>query len=236
MFDKLVSLLKATLVERAMSKTKKYVVGRTINYKRDKDGNILVDENGNKLTYPVAGSKEFDDRIRGVVATVTALASARSKYITLPDGSVESISDYKVPSSLQEIIDLGHVYMNRDAINRAEPVFEVQIENFENVLSVSQFNDFWADYNSAQVQKINVKNVVKLSEITVSELEMAMTGTEKMGELGGTITGFASYVAGVHLDYLDGYLHVAPTPVQRELRTWLYEGGRDNNGETGESN
>lgn len=168
-------------------------------------------------------SDNFDQRLDSVVETIVGLMSVKGTVVTV-NGDQYSKSEYKVPTRLVDLIRSGFIYASPDAIDRAEPVFEVS--KVRPNLSPMQFNRFFTDFNvgqcegypSFQLSEVAGRDAVTLEDVQYLEDENGVM--RKLHESGFEIELCA--LLGLNITALSPYLVGYPKPTNMEVVKWLF--------------
>lgn len=168
-------------------------------------------------------SDNFDQRLNDVVNTIVGLMSVKGTIVTV-NGDQYSKSEYKVPARLHDLIRCGSIYASPDAIDRAEPIFEVM--KVQTSLNPMQFNRFFTDFNagqfegypSLQLAEVAGRDAVTLEDVQYLEDEDGVM--RKLHENGFEIE--LCSLLRLNIETLSPYLVGYNKPTQTEVAVWLF--------------
>lgn len=195
---KLYNSLLNFIVEVASPKTNKYLIGSSIQ----------VIESG-KLV-----KQDFERRLEDVVRTLYVLRSTFSSSVTV-NGETFNVSEYNIPSTLDDFMNTGRLFTTQDAIGKCEPSTATFVKddgtiakNGEvGIVTPERFNAFWNSFNENQSEGFSRLNLVpfKRKDICYGDLQYAEDAgvLVKVSDVGAD--EFVCFLADLQINDSNGY-------------------------------
>lgn len=117
--------------------------------------------------YFLGDEKRLDENLTGFATTLVRLMANKGEYLVV-EGEIYTISDYKMPRHLIDLVSAGTIYGSIDAIGIRIPVLSIDLEEVDSIAtSPAVFNKFIENFNSMQgpgfVQFEGIENLKRKS-------------------------------------------------------------------------
>jgi hypothetical protein len=167
-------------------------------------------------------ASDYETRLKDVTTSIVGLMSTYGSVVSV-NGDIFNVADYKVPSQLVDLINSGRIYGSSDAIDRVEPMFEIEAVSIP--LTPSAFNKFFADFNSLQGdagEKFSLNEGYVRRDVTLEDFQYLEDENGSLRKFHND--GFAAEICalvGLQLEAISSYLPKYEKPSYRGIGLWV---------------
>lgn len=156
-----------------------------------------------------------------VAQTLEGLRSTKGTTV-LVDDDFYAVSEYKVPTKLEDYLKTGRIYASNEAIDELEPFSEMDKVNC--TLTPAEFNKFFDNFNAAQEQDKRIATTSFKAQSCSLENIQYLEDKNGLGLRRFHETGFdemTCQLVALKIDAISDYLRLSPKYTVRKMVLWL---------------